>query len=239
MRVLVTRPEPDAARTAAALRAVGYAPLVVPLARVVPTGAMLLEGPDGFVVTSPNGARALVDALAARADVVHLPVYAVGARTGALLAEAGFEGVVVADGDLAALAKRLAGDPALVGKRLVWAAGEERAGDLAAMVGPAGPRIEVVALYRMAEETALPEVAARALRGGELDAVLHFSVLSFTRFADLVEAAGLGLRARTLAQHCLSPAVAEAAQARGYPVVMAASAPTEASLVESLALARP
>ena len=41
MRILVTRPEPDNARTAAALQARGHTPLLAPLLRVVPVGAAL------------------------------------------------------------------------------------------------------------------------------------------------------------------------------------------------------
>src|SRR5262249_52963887 len=60
LRLLVTRPEPDGERTAAALRARGHEVLLAPLLRVEPIGfALPDEAFGGVVMTSANAARAI------------------------------------------------------------------------------------------------------------------------------------------------------------------------------------
>ncbi len=82
MRLLVTRPEPDAERTAAALRARGHSVVIAPLLRIEPLAdAAIGAGPWAAVlVTSANIAHAIAGH-AKRADLTHLPVFAVGERS--------------------------------------------------------------------------------------------------------------------------------------------------------------
>src|SRR3977135_3375587 len=101
MRLLVTRPEPDNARTAALLRSLGHDVTVVPLLRLEAAGERRF-GPG------PGAAVLLPSANAARAITVHhrfkqlvgLPAYTVGARTRAAAAAVGFAPVISADGDV-------------------------------------------------------------------------------------------------------------------------------------------
>src|SRR5215211_7589523 len=126
MRLLVTRPMPEAERTAAALAARGHAVLVAPLLHIerIP-GADLGAGPwTGVLVTSPNAARAMA-AHPRRAEVLRLPVYAVGRRSAEVLRAVGFEQVMWADGDVHDLV-RLA---AAAGGVLLYLAGQDVAGD--------------------------------------------------------------------------------------------------------------
>ena len=75
MRVLVTRPRPDADRTAAELSARGHAHLVAPLFKVVidADARIDLAGVQAVLVTSANGARALA-AVTDRRDIHVLAV---------------------------------------------------------------------------------------------------------------------------------------------------------------------
>src|SRR3954452_25423744 len=59
MRLLVTRPEPDATRTAETLRARGHAVLVAPLFSMQSIEAQFAGSYDGVLMTSANAARAL------------------------------------------------------------------------------------------------------------------------------------------------------------------------------------
>jgi len=60
LRLLLTRPEPDAARTAAALRAAGHEVLTAPMLRIEPVAADLGAGPwEAVLITSANAARAV------------------------------------------------------------------------------------------------------------------------------------------------------------------------------------
>src|SRR5690606_34319874 len=63
MRVLVTRPEPDARQEADALRARGYEPVLAPLLDIefLKGVSLDLDGAQAVVITSRNALRALAD----------------------------------------------------------------------------------------------------------------------------------------------------------------------------------
>ena len=158
----MTRPLPSARETADRVAALGWRPIVSPLMRVEPTGTPLppLRAFDGVVVTSE---RALDAVGAAVAELRAVPVHAVGRRT------AGRIGAVATQApDLRTLAERLEGTR----DRLLHVAGDERAGDLAAML----PEAEVVVhvAYRT-PPLPLSDEAVECLRRNEVAAVLLFS----------------------------------------------------------------
>src|ERR1043166_2172034 len=97
MRILVTRPDPEASRFAAQLREHGIDALVAPLMIVEPTDAQLpaLDGIQALIFTSANGVRAYI-ARGGRAD---LPAYAVGEATAAAARTAGFAKAISAGSD--------------------------------------------------------------------------------------------------------------------------------------------
>jgi hypothetical protein len=79
MRLLVTRPEPDAERTAAVLRARGHDVVVAPVLRIEPVAAEFSRGPfAGVIMTSANAAQAIA-AHPRLGELTALPVFAVGA----------------------------------------------------------------------------------------------------------------------------------------------------------------
>ncbi|MBS0528042.1 MAG: uroporphyrinogen-III synthase, partial [Proteobacteria bacterium] len=104
MAILVTRPEPDNAMTAAALRGKGFEVLQSPMLRFE-TVAFEVD-PDAhygaIVVTSANALRALIGH-PIRESVLKLPVFAVGEHTADAARQVGFRDVVAAGGDAAAL----------------------------------------------------------------------------------------------------------------------------------------
>src|SRR5437868_10526363 len=130
MRLLITRPEPDATRTARTLRERGHQTLVAPLLSAQTLDADF-AGPYGAVLmTSANAARAIATHRRS-AELRELPVYTVGSRTADAAREVGFTNVESADGALADLVRlvtaRLGGSHG----PLLYFAGEDRAGELA------------------------------------------------------------------------------------------------------------
>src|SRR5437868_5052496 len=100
MAVLVTRPLPDAGTTAACLRARGLTVLLAPSLRFEPVAFHIDETAHygAVILTSANALRAIEPHLAAR-RLLKLPLFVVGEQTGSAARRAGFEDVVVADGD--------------------------------------------------------------------------------------------------------------------------------------------
>jgi len=242
MRLLVTRPEPEASRTADALRARGHAVDVVPLLRVeAAADADLGAGPwGGVVITSANAARAAA-AHRRKAELLPLRVFAVGRRSAAAARAARFIDVASADGDAADLVRLVAAHAAR-DLPLLWLAGDDRAADLASMLAAHGVALRTVVVYRAVAATALPPAIHAALAAGDVEGVLHYSARSAGAFAALARAAGVDLKSLRTRHYCLSAQVAAALRAGGLEgaeagvqaVVHVAARPDEAALLALL-----
>lgn len=231
MRLLVTRPEADAARTAAALRARGHSVVLAPLLRIEPVAdAAIGAGPWAAVlVTSANVASAVASHVRGP-DLIPLPVFAVGERSAQAMRALGCADVISAGGNAGDLARIVATHVAPPA-RLLYLAGEQRSGDLGGELGAKGFVVETVAIYRAAAADTLPPQAASALAHG-VDGVLHFSRRSAVAYVAGARAAGLLESALRPAHFCLSAQVAVPLQSAGGVVVRIAQAPTEAALFD-------
>ncbi len=142
MRVWVTRTQPAADATAARLRALGHDPVVDPVLDVQPIEAAIdLAGVDALAFTSRNGVEAFA---ALTREGRALPVFTVGDATADAARACGFTTVHSAEGDVAALAERIASaHPGAV----LHAAAREPAGDLAGLLRKRGVAARTVAVY--------------------------------------------------------------------------------------------
>lgn len=234
MRLLVTRPEPDAERTAATLRARGCEAIVAALTRVEVLAPEFGMGPwHALALTSANAARAL-ERHPRRAELVSLPVFVVGRHTGAAARAAGFATVHSADGDAGNLARLIAAHIP-TGGPLLYLAGENRARDLAGELAVHKVAVETAVVYRAVTESTFPVAVAAALAAGSLDGVLYYSRRSTRAYLDCGEAAGLLARALAPAHYCLSARVAEPLISAGAADVRIAARPDEAALIELIA----
>jgi uroporphyrinogen-III synthase len=232
VHILVTRPEPDGERTAQKLRARGCDVLLGPVLRIRHLEeADLRVGPwDAVAMTSANAAHAL-ERHSRRLEVTRLPVMTVGRRTAEAARALGFSDIASADGNEAALA-HLIGVHVARGNKILYLAGEDRAGDLATAVAPHGVRVETVVVYRAVAAERLPDEATAALRAGEVNGVLHFSRRSAVIYLDCARAAGVLDSALRPFHYCLSQAVAEPLLAAGASRVMVAQSPEENALLD-------
>jgi uroporphyrinogen-III synthase len=232
MRVLVTRPQPDAARTAARLEAMGHEAVVDPLLTL--EAAKMSKVPAGrfaaLAATSANALR-VAGAMVEFGGLRTLPLFVVGSHSADAAHEAGFRNVTSAGGDAAALAALLS---QRVGKggRVLHLAGEERAQELGELLAPAGIGVDVLIVYRMRAAGNLGS-SRDAIAGKRLDAVLHYSPRSAATFVALVEAAGLVNEVLKLRQLCLSRAVAKPLADLGAKVEVAKQ-PNENALLALL-----
>ena len=237
MRLLLTRPQADADRTAAALRARGHDVVIAPVLRIEPIAdADVSAGPwAAILVTSANAASAIA-ANRRVAELRALPVFAVGERSAQAMRDAGFLQVVSAGGGVADLV-RLVVQKMKPGAQLLYLAGSDRSGDLAGELGARDFAVLTVVVYRALAADTLPPAAAAALAGG-IDGILHFSRRSAEAYVHAVRAVGLGEAAlRKPAHFCLSAQVAEPLVRTGASDVRIATEPTEAALIALLSAA--
>jgi len=229
MRLLVTRPEPDATRTAEALRMRGHDVLVAPLLATLTIAADFAGPYDGVLMTSANAARALAGH-PRRGEVTGLTCFTVGARTAEAARTAGFSETVSADGALGDLvdlvATRLTG-PA----RLLYLAGEDRAGDLAGDLAKRGVTVDTAVVYRAVAAEKLPPHLVQALRENTLDGALHYSRRSLATLLAFAQHSGLMNSVTRLAHYCLSAEVAAPLREAGANCIATPVRPDEPSLL--------
>jgi len=231
MRLLVTRPVPQAEQTKGALRERGHETILAPLLRIETLA------PDfgnvkwsAVAATSANAVRA-VATHPRRAEISRLPLFTVGGRTAQAAREAGFANVTSADGDADALVA-LIGTSLPAGSRLLYFAGEDRASDLAAGLAPHNLSVTTAVVYRAVAATALPQAVCERLRAGTIDGVLHFSKRSAQTFIAAAQATGEWDNSLKCHHFCLSLQVAEPLVEAGARHIHVAAAPDEAALLD-------
>ncbi len=232
MRLLVTRPEPDAERTAIALRVQGHAVTIAPLLQLETLAdAELGAGPwAAILVTSANAARAIA-AHKRVAELRPLPVLAVGGRSADAMRSAGFADVSSAEGAANDLT-RLVSERLKHGEPLLYLAGADRSSDIAADLAAQNFVVRTAVVYRAVQADALPAAAAEVLRGG-IDGVLHFSPRSAEAYVNATRAAGLSEAViKNLVHFCLSLGVAQPLTEAGAADIRIARAPSEAALLD-------
>ena len=214
--VLVIRPEPGAASTAASLRAAGHRAITAPIFTSVAVDWAIPDGVFDAVMLTSEAAPRLAGPGAGR--FVHLPTYCIGSATFAAASAAGFTNVRPGPAGVAALVN------------MIIAEGHQHILHLAARdrtpVPPEVATMTTCTVYA-AEAGDLSDEALSALNAGEIDWVLLFSKRSATEFkaacrnrasvsvaaisADVATAAGPGWRNLVIAAEASELAVLAAA----------------------------
>lgn len=231
MRVLITRPEREAATLARALRDRRHEPVIAPLFRL-----QMLHPPEGFaatlaaaqaiVVTSANGARALAGATETRSK----PILAVGDTTAATAEGLGFTQVTSASGDAATLADLIREKLDPKAGPLLHVSGADVAGELA----PDGFEVRRVVLYEAREVEALPDSARAALEARAVDVATFFSPRAAQVFVRLVTEAKLAETCRPVAAIAISPAAAQPLAGLPFARTVAAERPTRQAVLDEI-----
>lgn len=187
-KVWITRSQPSAEETAAALQAAGFTAIAAPLLKVTPLKTPKALPPInseqshekseqnlGLIFTSQNGVRAFCAAHTARG----YPVYAVGDATAALALKMEFTQVSSAGGsadDIAPLIARLPNVPA----KFLHISGQHVRGSVSADVQALGFSCERRIYYRSAAVDALPDIDI-----AQMDAAVLMSPLAARTLAQL------------------------------------------------------
>jgi uroporphyrinogen-III synthase len=229
-RILITRPEEDAAALAEALTDRGHETLLEPLLGVRQRDGAVLDtaGAQALLFTSANGVRAA----AALTPMRDLPALCVGDATARAAREAGFHRVESAAGDVVALADLIRRTRTPDAGPLVHVAGTVSAGDLAGDLAGAGFQVRRAVVYEAVPAERLSDTARAALSQGRVDAVTLFSPRTARTFARIVRDAGLEDTLASVDLLCLSRAVAEALGSLPGRRLLVAAEPTQNALID-------
>ena len=224
MRVLVTRPEPDAHDEVEELAARGHEGIVSPLLVIeqVKEVALDLDGAQALIVTSRNALRALSKhpALdAARA----LPLFAVGEATAQARARAWLCQGDRRTGERGRACRADRRQDRAISRQA--RPSRRRDSCLRPEIGVAGARLQrelQPVLYRAVPATELTAAALRSIKDGKLDGVILMSPRTAKTFLALLERHGTVTQAKRLVCYCISEAVAEMLAPLGFRVRVAA-----------------
>lgn len=208
MRLLVTRPQPDAEETAARLRALGHTAIIQPLLDIVFTDPPAdVPAPDVIVLTSRNAVRAFT-----RWPQANLwkdrPVFVTGPATMRTAEAAGFANVHAAAGDSVHLAEVIRSDFRPDDGTILYPAPRNRSGSLAEDLLRSGYDVRMIEAYRAEPAKQLDPQIVSALTSQTIDGVLLYSPRTAAVFRILVEKENLRLHMETML-FALSERVAE------------------------------
>lgn len=204
-RVLVTRPQPAAARTAVQLVDMGHKPVLLPLTRTVALEFSLPEGRfDALTVTSANAFRH-IDAHRLQ-SLTALPLFAVGEGTAQAAREAGYSDVIEGGGDAVRLARTM-GEALPENARVLYLAGRVRQPVFEERIAASRIAMSVCNVYDIEPVHYEADTLDHILGDAPFDAVLFYSAVAARRFAEITRGieARIGADARFL---CISARVA-------------------------------
>lgn len=227
MRVLITRPEEDAARIALRLAALGHEAILVPLlaVRFLDGPEVSLDGVQAVLAASANGVRAL----ARRSPRRDVPLFAVGPQTESAARDAGFHAIRNAKGDAAALARATVDWARPQGGALLHVKGSEGGGALAQDLSASGFTVRSEALYDVAALDMPPPALAGAIASA--DAAMFFS----PRSAKIFKTLAAGLATEPLIAVCISKAAAAALKPLVLRETRIAAQPNQEAVLACLA----
>ncbi|MCB8879650.1 uroporphyrinogen-III synthase [Acidisoma cellulosilytica] len=228
--VLVTRPQPGAAMTAARLQALGFLPVVAPLLRIE-TFVRTLPAPEtlrGILIASQQAIPALP-------DLYHdLPLYAVGDATAAAARGQGFKQVQSADGKAEDLAALIIRDLPRDGLPLLLATGTNQGYRLKTILQAFGFEVMREEVYAARSVTALPVPAMQLLSSDAEGCVLLFSRETALCFHRVCIAANLSARLSRFRLAAISHTVAEAVRDLPWATIHVAMDPHEKAVLALL-----
>jgi uroporphyrinogen-III synthase len=232
MRILITRPQEDAARIAELLRAHGHEPICSSLltVRFFDGPELTFESVSAILATSANGMRAF----ARRTGRRDLKILAVGPQTADAAKKAGFEDVECADGDAAMLADAMLGWVKPEEGVLLHAASADNEGQLKTLLAEEGYTVDVIVLYEVVALHKLPTPAREALVNDAIDAVVVFSPRSAMALRECIQRTGLEKSCERLAAVCISQATADGLQPLCFRQVVIAQHPNQDGMLEGV-----
>jgi uroporphyrinogen-III synthase len=235
MRLLITRPEPDALLLKARLETLGHDATVEPLLSVSFDNAeeFDLSEVQAVIATSRNGLRAL-KAQNAHKIAALLPIYCVGRATAKDAASLGFTEIITGGGTVSTLVPEIVANADPQTGVLLHLAGDELAGTMADELEHHGFRLLQPVVYRMVAATTFDAGTAFQIETGEIDGVLLFSPRTAAIYASLMAQHRLTTAAASMTHYCLSPAVARRLKPLGPLPIEIAAAPTLDGILDLL-----
>lgn len=232
MRLLVTRPQPDADKQTEKLSSLGHDVSTTPLLEVefIDPGPLPLADTQALIATSRNALRGLAEGKDLEA-ALQLPIYVVGGATANSARELGFANIHTGPGTAEELLPLILSECHSENGTLVHLAGERMAFDLKSALEGKGFEVAQPIIYRINMADSFAEAARKVISSNKLHGVILMSPATTQTFLAMVEAPELMVVARQLTYFCLSHKVAEPLKALEDAQILIAARPTEDDLL--------
>jgi uroporphyrinogen-III synthase len=235
MRLLVTRPEPDASLTANELHDLGHEAVLQPLLefRGLDFDASTLKIATALIVTSGNALRALQEKLNI-GDVAHIPLFCAGEETGRRALQAGFRSIAATACNAEELASKIV-HAAPKDSKLIHVTGEHQAFDLAGSLAGGGLSLCTLNVYTMIARAAFEPRLLDQFKSSRIGGVILMSPRTADVFTALCQAHGLADYVKAVRYFCLSETVARKLDPLEPAYLHVAKIPNRRALLELVA----
>lgn len=230
MRVLVTRPIEDGARTIERLKKAGIEAILAPVIAITGTGTIPpSQNIDAVLISSANAIRHLPET--ARAGLSAIPTFCVGEKTASVARHAGFQSVMPGTGDGRALVNLVA-SKFIAPAALLYLTGTPRKPFIEEGLSHQGFQPIVIELYQTVQIDPWPGTARLEVETCNFG--LHFSRASVEALLKAAKVARLSEFLLGLNHLCLSEDVATPLLEAGCSKIRIAPKPTEEDLLALL-----
>jgi len=230
VKVLVTRPIEDGAKTVERLKNKGVDAVLAPVTTITPTGQTPPSTPfDAVLISSANAIRHLSEE--ARTRLLNVPLFCVGEKTASVARAAGFTSVTTGTGDGRALVKLVA-STIKPSAALLYLTGTPRKPFIEEGLSASGFHPIVTEVYRTMSVDPWPGVTSESVQ--TCDKALHFSRASVEALLIAAEKAGFSTALRRLTHLCLSEDVAVPLRENDYSQILVAAKPSEEDVLNLL-----
>jgi uroporphyrinogen-III synthase len=227
--VITTRPLDDALIDSQVLAKSGVTCLAAPMVSIKPLNVDL----NHLFETEPADAVALTSrhavGLMARTAWALKTVYCVGESTARLASDAGIKTVITGPGDGLGLAGLIATSPH---KTIFWPSAVDVGFDLAEPLGEAGVTVLRHSVYKADKTDTLPDDVIKALRQGDILAVMVHSGRAGTHLVNLLRRLDLGYVIANITAIAISSRVAGLC-GDGWHKIIVADAPRRSAMLDA------
>ena len=209
MRLLITRPEPNASELALKVEALGHQTHIEPLMSVKFIEDETIDGDfSAIILTSQNTVKALVHQNSIT-KYLDTPVFAVGNTTTKAAKEAGFNQVFEGSGNVQSLLPEIIKQVSTGAFPILYPSGEDIAYDIGKDLELAGYTYVRQVLYKTVAATSFSDKLTNLIHYGELDGVILLSPKTSAIWASLITDNQNIVRQSPITAYCLSTAIAE------------------------------
>lgn len=227
-KILITRPQASAQKTAKAIKAMGFESVIAPVIEIKPVDFDLpdFEGIAGFIFTSVNG----VQAFCARSSYRDKPVYCVGDKTAQAARDFGFHDIHNAKGTAQELATLIQEKGVYVHFRGRDVARSIR--DL--LIDRRDIRIIEKIVYEAQILDVIPPNILKELENKAITYALFYSPRTVQGFVDWVAKAGCTSLIKPIKALCLADSMVESLRELPWKDIILSDAPHESALLSRL-----